>query len=106
MACLMILKVSICHHLVKTALRCSVLIYPRQIKAARALLGISQAELADLVDVSIATLKRIESRTDELRFKVDTMLAIQHALEAQGITFVDADGELGLGVRLTDSTMT
>ena len=68
-------------------------------------MGISQAELADLVDVSIATLKRIESRTDELRFKVETMVALQKALEAQGVTFIDADGELGVGVRLSDPTI-
>jgi transcriptional regulator with XRE-family HTH domain len=76
------------------------MIYPSQIKAARALIGMNQLELAKLVGVSPATIKRIEGSGDELRFKVDTMLRIQEALESHGITFIDADEIGGVGVRL------
>lgn len=76
------------------------MIYPSQIKAARALIGMNQLELAELVGVSAATIKRIEASGNELRFKVDTMLRIQEALEAHGIAFIDADDVGGAGVRL------
>ena len=76
------------------------MIYPSQIKAARALIGMNQLELAELVGVSAATIKRIEASGNELRFKVDTMLRIQEALETHGIAFIDADDVGGAGVRL------
>ena len=78
------------------------MIYPRQIKAARALVGISQVELANRVGLSPATIKRIEVSVDELRFKVDTMLRIKQALEECGVVFIDSDEDHGPGVRLAD----
>lgn len=78
------------------------MVYPRQIKAARALLGISQAELASAVDVGLATIKRIEASSGELRFRVETMLRIKEALEDRGVVFIDADKTHGPGVRLED----
>ena len=78
------------------------MIYPRQIKAARALIGMNQLELAKTVGLSPATIKKIETSGDELRFKVDTMLRIKEALEERGIVFIDGDKDGGLGVRLAD----
>ena len=78
------------------------MIYPRQIKAARALLGISQAELATAVGVGLATVKRIEANSGELRFRVETMLRIKETLEERGVVFIDADKSHGPGVRLED----
>lgn len=80
------------------------MIYPRQIKAARALLGMSQVELADRVGIGPATIKRIEASVDELRFRVDTMVRIREALEHYGIVFIDADETHGPGVRLKDAS--
>lgn len=66
-----------------------------QIRAARALLGWSQSELADAASLSRPTVDRAERKnvTDE------TMTAIRKALEKAGVIFVDENGE-GPGVRL------
>ena len=78
------------------------LIYPKQIRAARTLLGMNQSELAGRVGVSPATIKRIEMLTDNLRVKVETLLRIKEVLEADGIIFIEPDDVHGLGVRLRD----
>jgi predicted transcriptional regulator len=77
------------------------MIIPRQIKAARALLGFDQMELSSLAGVGIATLKRIESCA-EIRGAAATVWKIQTALEAAGIEFISADGGKGPGVRLKE----
>ncbi len=78
------------------------MIYPKQIRAARSLLGISQTELANRVGISPATVKRIEMLSDDLRVKANTLLRIQRALEADGIIFIEPDEVHGLGLRLKD----
>ena len=79
------------------------MIYPKQIRAARGLLQITQTELARRSGTSIATVKRIEGLSpDELRVTVETMQRIQRALEADGIVFVEPDETLGRGVRFRD----
>ena len=70
-----------------------------QIKAARALLGISQLALSELADVGINTVKRIEL-TDEITGSARTLWKIQTALEAAGVEFIPADDEKGPGLRL------
>lgn len=69
-----------------------------QSKMARAALGLGVRELADLADVSPATITRLE-RGDELQPR--TIKAIQSALEAAGIIFIDQNGN-GPGVRLRE----
>ena len=76
------------------------MIYPLQIWAARGLLAISQTELSRRANVGIATVKRIERSTEDLRVTVETLLRIQRALEAAGIVFIDQDDTQGPGVRL------
>lgn len=71
------------------------MIYPEQIRAARALLGISQGELSRLAGVSPTTIKRLEARSVELHATADTLLRIQRALEGEGIVFVDNGAMLG-----------
>jgi predicted transcriptional regulator len=73
------------------------MITPRQIRAARALLGWSQQRLADKAIVSINALARLEK--DVVDPRVSTVLAIQKALVKAGIEFLDAD-QKGEGVRL------
>jgi transcriptional regulator with XRE-family HTH domain len=63
------------------------MIYPVKLRGA-ALSGMTQLELATLVGVSPAAIKRIEARGDELRFEVDTMLPSQEALDSHAITFL------------------
>jgi transcriptional regulator with XRE-family HTH domain len=72
----------------------------RQIRAGRALLGLSQGELAKRAKVGIATLQRMEQAVDEARGAVRTLVKLQTALEAAGVIFIDADHEAGPGVRL------
>lgn len=71
----------------------------RQIKAARALLGWSQADLAQASGVSEATVKRLECQSGELGGRADTGDKIINALEEAGIIIVEENGE-GRGVRL------
>src|SRR5215467_8999518 len=74
------------------------MIAPSQIRAARGLLDISQAELAVRSGVGLATVRRIENAS-ELRVTVQVLLRIQQALESAGIIFIDQDAQAGPGVR-------
>lgn len=71
----------------------------RQIKAARALLGWSQDDLAASAGVSIPTIKRLEASDDTLGGRAETSSRILRALQTAGIEFIEENGE-GLGVRL------
>ena len=73
------------------------MITARQIRAARALLGWSQQQLADNAIVSLNALARLEKGVVDSR--VSTLLAIQKALMKAGIEFLEAD-QKGEGVRL------
>lgn len=71
---------------------------PGQIRAARALIGLSQSEVADRAQLSVPTVKRAESDTG-LRASAAAVTALKAALEAAGVEFIpDSDG--GAGVRL------
>ena len=70
-----------------------------QIRAARALLGWNQANLARFAGISLATLQRIEQNEGAVRGNFSTILKIQNALEEAGIRFTD-DGAGEIGVRL------
>jgi transcriptional regulator with XRE-family HTH domain len=72
-----------------------------QLRAARALLGWSQTELASRAALSLPTVKRVEAGfgpnvSDEARLK------LQQALEAAGLEFLEENGA-GLGVRFRKS---
>jgi predicted transcriptional regulator len=75
------------------------LITIRQLKAARALLGWSQSDLADRSGVSEPTIARLESADGQLGGRGGTVRKICSALEASGIDFIDENGG-GPGVRL------
>ena len=70
-----------------------------QIRAARALLGLSQRELAVLAGVGLATIKRIEAAPD-IRGAADTFWKLEAALERAGVEFIPAEAPKGPGVRL------
>ena len=70
-----------------------------QIRAARALLNVSQADLARIASVHVATIRRLEAAT-EIRGAAETIWKIQRALEAAGIEFIPAEAGRGPGVRL------
>ena len=70
-----------------------------QIRGARALLDISQADLAQIADLHVATIRRLEAATG-VRGAAETVDKIQKALEKAGIEFIPAEGGKGPGVRL------
>jgi transcriptional regulator with XRE-family HTH domain len=59
----------------------------RQVKVAREMLGWSLARLASMAAVSDETIRKLESGRH--RPGGDTILSIQHALEAAGVEFVE-----------------
>lgn len=75
------------------------LITSAQLRAGRALLGLSQTELAGRVCLTLQTIKQAEA-DGETRASEAALAAIRVALEDQGVIFLDADGGAGPGVRL------
>jgi transcriptional regulator with XRE-family HTH domain len=75
------------------------LVTTRQIKAARALLGWSQADLAERSRISEPTVARLESVDGELGGREETSDKIRTAIELAGIEFIAENGG-GSGVRL------
>jgi transcriptional regulator with XRE-family HTH domain len=71
-----------------------------QIRAARALVGVSQSELAELAKVGVATVRRIEAAREQVSGNVQSLVRIQRALESKGVEFIDQDDKQGPGVRL------
>lgn len=73
------------------------MITSRQIRAARALLGWSQQQLADKAIVSLNAVTRLEKgRVNSRRSTID---AIEKTLTKAGVEFLPA-GERGEGVRM------
>jgi transcriptional regulator with XRE-family HTH domain len=74
-----------------------------QLRAARALLGIDQRQLADLAGLSVPTIQRMEASDGVIRGNVDSLVKLIGALESSGIELI-ADGavspEGGRGIRL------
>ena len=76
------------------------MITPAQIRAARALIGWKQTDLAGASGISEMSIKNIERGATDPR--ASTLLAIQTALEGAGVVFLDpgVTREGGAGVRL------
>lgn len=79
--------------------------WAQQLKAARSLIGMEQAELAERSGVSVATIKRFEAMSGPIDARTSTIAKLKAALEAGGIAFVDQNG-MGPGVRLRDRDTT
>jgi predicted transcriptional regulator len=81
------------------------LITAPQLRAARALLGIDQRELAEMADVSLPTVQRMEASDGTVRGMIDTLSKILDALDAAGIELIGegatSQGQ-GRGVRLKE----
>jgi transcriptional regulator with XRE-family HTH domain len=72
-------------------------------RAARALLGIDQRELAESSGVSLPTIQRMEASDGNVRGMVDTLTKVVAALDRSGIEFIGEDAVSssgGRGVRL------
>lgn len=74
-------------------------ILPQQCRAARALLDIDQASLAEAASVSRGVI--IDFEKGRRQPGTNNLTAIQSALEAAGVIFIDPNGN-GAGVRLRD----
>ena len=75
-----------------------------QMRAARALLGIDQRQLAELAGLSLPTIQRMEASTAVIRGNVDSLMKLVDALTAAGIELIGENavsGGGGRGVRLT-----
>ena len=74
-----------------------------QLRAARALLGVDQRQLAGLAGLSVPTIQRMEASEGLIRGNVDSLMKLIGALELAGIELI-ADGAVsqagGRGVRL------
>lgn len=74
-----------------------------QMRAARALLGIDQRELAQRAGLSLPTVQRMEASGGVVRGNVDSLMKLIDALAASGIELI-GDGAAsaggGRGVRL------
>jgi transcriptional regulator with XRE-family HTH domain len=74
-----------------------------QLRAARALLGIDQRELAQRCGLSLPTIQRMEASDGVIRGNVDSLMKLVNALDAAGIELI-GDGATssagGRGVRL------
>lgn len=79
------------------------MITPRQLKAARAILGLSQADVATMTSKTTKTVRRAE--TDRDGVSEATIAGMQAALEAAGVVFIPSNGN-GAGVRLRNPDRT
>jgi transcriptional regulator with XRE-family HTH domain len=59
-----------------------------QMRAARALLGIDQRQLAELSDVSLPTIQRMEASEGTVRGVVETLTKVIEALDAAGVELI------------------
>jgi transcriptional regulator with XRE-family HTH domain len=74
-----------------------------QLRAARALLGIDQRELAQRCSLSLPTIQRMEASEGVIRGNVDSLMKLVEALSAAGIELIGEGAPSsggGRGVRL------
>lgn len=82
------------------------MITSQQMRAARALLGLDQRELAELAGLSLPTIQRMESSDGQVRGVVDTLVKVITALERAGIELLGENAPstgVGRGVRLRET---
>jgi transcriptional regulator with XRE-family HTH domain len=76
-----------------------------QLRAARALLGIDQIELAERAQLSLPTIQRMETSGGLIRGNVDSLMKVIRALEELGVEIIGEGSTSnvgGRGVRLRD----
>lgn len=79
-----------------------------QLRAARALLGIDQRELAERAGVSLPTIQRMEASEGTVRGVIDTLMKVIEALDAAGIELIGDNSPSvgqGRGVRLREAAV-
>jgi transcriptional regulator with XRE-family HTH domain len=81
------------------------MITANQLRAARALMNIDQRQMAELADLSVPTIQRMEASDGVVRGNVDSLMKLVAALDHAGIELINpgapsASG--GRGVRLRE----
>jgi transcriptional regulator with XRE-family HTH domain len=74
-----------------------------QLRAARALLGVDQRRLAELSDLSIPTIQRMEASEGVIRGNVESLMKLIGAMDQAGIELIGEGASSqcgGRGVRL------
>ncbi len=74
-----------------------------QLRAARALLGMDQRDLALACGLSLPTIQRMEASEDVIRGQVESLMKLIAALESAGIELINqgaVSDSGGRGVRL------
>lgn len=74
-----------------------------QMRAARALIGIDQRQLAELAGLSLPTIQRMEASEGTVRGVVDSLTRVVDALDRAGVELIGEGAvsrEGGRGVRL------
>ncbi len=82
------------------------MITANQLRAARALLNIDQRQTADLADLSVPTIQRMEASDGVIRGNVDSLMKLVSALERAGIELINPGVPSvtgGRGVRLREN---
>ena len=78
-----------------------------QLRAARALLGIDQRQLAELSGLSVPTIQRMEASEGVIRGNVDSLMKLIGALQGLGIELIGENAPSaggGRGVRFKTSS--
>jgi transcriptional regulator with XRE-family HTH domain len=81
------------------------MITANQLRAARALLNIDQRQMAELADLSVPTIQRMEASDGVVRGNVDSLMKLVAALDHAGIELINpgaASAAGGRGVRLRE----
>lgn len=74
-----------------------------QLRAARALLGIDQRQLAELSGLSVPTIQRMEASDGVIRGNVDSLMKLITGLDSAGLKLIgegEASQSGGRGVRI------
>lgn len=74
-----------------------------QMRAARAMLGIDQRQLAEMAGVSVPTIQRMEGSEGTVRGMIESLTRVVEALDRAGIVLIGenaASSGGGRGVRL------
>jgi transcriptional regulator with XRE-family HTH domain len=74
-----------------------------QLRAARALIGMDQRDLAAASGLSLPTIQRMEASEGVIRGNVDSLMKLVAALEAAGVELLSegaASAKGGRGIRL------
>ena len=75
------------------------MITANQLRAARALLSIDQRQMAELADLSVPTIQRMEASDGVIRANVDSLMKLVSALDSAGIELINPGAASATGGR-------